>query len=320
MANLGKVALAMLGILAYQNRDKIGELLRGSDRTGLDRENPQQADGGGLIEQITDTLGSGGGLADVLDRFRQSGSGEQADSWIRQGPNQPVDRQQVEAAIDPETINELSLQTGLSREEYLPLELRVARSITCCLSELMAAQGRRALRPTAGSSYFGTVACRVPLDGKGESHVVSADIRSRRRLPLWCRSLPPAGATTQGRHMHCLDCRKVSGSFFSAFAIWPRTSFVSTGEFATHAGRSFCKDCGGRVFSVTDAEAEIMLGSLDQAPGELIPEYELWVGRREEWMHELPWAVQFQHDREPPDADASGADDEPPPVAQQTDS
>ncbi|WP_394891624.1 YidB family protein [Mesorhizobium sp. AaZ16] len=119
MANLGKVALAMLGILAYQNRDKIGELLRGSDRTGMDRENPQQADGGGLIEQITDTLGSGGGLADVLDRFRQSGSGEQADSWIRQGPNQPVDRQQVEAAIDPETINELSLQTGLSREELL---------------------------------------------------------------------------------------------------------------------------------------------------------------------------------------------------------
>jgi uncharacterized protein YidB (DUF937 family) len=31
MANLGKVALAMLGILAYQNRDKIGEMLRVND-------------------------------------------------------------------------------------------------------------------------------------------------------------------------------------------------------------------------------------------------------------------------------------------------
>jgi uncharacterized protein YidB (DUF937 family) len=126
MANLGKVALAMLGILAYQNRDKIGELLRGSDRTGLDRENPQQADGGGLIEQITDTFGSGGGLGDILDRFRQAGSGEQADSWVRQGPNQPIDRQQVEAAIDPQTINELSTQTGLSREELLE---RIARDL-----------------------------------------------------------------------------------------------------------------------------------------------------------------------------------------------
>jgi uncharacterized protein YidB (DUF937 family) len=119
MANLGKVALAMLGILAYQNRDKLGALLRGNDRSGLNPNSPQQPDGGGLLEQITDTLGAGGGLADLLDRFRQSGSGEQADSWVRQGPNQPVDRQQVEAAIDPETINELSLQTGLSRKELL---------------------------------------------------------------------------------------------------------------------------------------------------------------------------------------------------------
>jgi uncharacterized protein YidB (DUF937 family) len=119
MANLGKLALAMLGILAYQNRDKLGELLRGKDSAGLDRDNPQPHNGGGFLEQITDTLGSGGGLGDVLDRFRETGSAEQADSWVRQGPNQPIDRQQVEAAIDPETINELSVQTGLSKEELL---------------------------------------------------------------------------------------------------------------------------------------------------------------------------------------------------------
>lgn len=119
MANLGKVALAMLGILAYQNRDKLAALLRGSDRSGLDRDNPQLHDGGGFLEQIADTLGSGGELSDILDRFRQSGSGEQVDSWVRQGPNEPIGREQVEAAIDPETISELSLQTGLSREELL---------------------------------------------------------------------------------------------------------------------------------------------------------------------------------------------------------
>jgi uncharacterized protein YidB (DUF937 family) len=119
MANLGKVALAMLGLLAYQNRDKLGELLRGNHRTGLDRDNPQRPNGGGLLEQIADTLGSGGGLGDVLDRFRQTGSAEQTDSWVRQGPNQPINRQQIEAAINPDTINELSAQTGLSREELL---------------------------------------------------------------------------------------------------------------------------------------------------------------------------------------------------------
>jgi hypothetical protein len=44
---------------------------------------------------------------------------------------------------------------------------------------------------------------------------------------------------------------------------------------------------------------EIMLGSLD-APTQIIPDYELWVGRREDWMHPLPWAEQFDHDREEP--------------------
>lgn len=133
MANLGKVALAMLGILAYQNRDKLGELLRGTDRSGLDRDNPQRHDAGGLLEQITDTWASGGGLGDVLDRFRQTGSTEQADSWVRQGPNQPIERQQVEAAIDPETISELSAQTGLSRDELLE---RIAHDLPDAVDKL----------------------------------------------------------------------------------------------------------------------------------------------------------------------------------------
>jgi hypothetical protein len=116
---------------------------------------------------------------------------------------------------------------------------------------------------------------------------------------------------------HCLDCRKVSGSFYSAFAIWPRTAFEATGEFGTYQGRSFCRECGGRVFSLTNDEAEVMLGSLDQAPGDLAPEYELWIGRREEWMEPLPWTVQFQHDREPDAATPVEEDEALPEMAQQ---
>ena len=72
-----------------------------------------------------------------------------------------------------------------------------------------------------------------------------------------------------------------------------------------------------RVFSIRDDEAEIMLGSLDQAPGELAPEYELWIGRREMWMQALPWTTQFEYDRTP---DAEPIADEPlPNVPQQSD-
>ena len=41
------------------------------------------------------------------------------DSWIRQGPNEPLKEQEVEAAIDDETLSALSRQTGLTKEELL---------------------------------------------------------------------------------------------------------------------------------------------------------------------------------------------------------
>jgi hypothetical protein len=113
---------------------------------------------------------------------------------------------------------------------------------------------------------------------------------------------------------HCLDCRKATGSFYSAFAIWPRDAFEGTGAVGVYEGRSFCLYCGGRVYSLRDDEAEIMLGSLDQAPGDIAPGDEFWIGRREEWMEALPWADQFQHDRESP---VQPAAEEPPPDTQQ---
>jgi hypothetical protein len=96
---------------------------------------------------------------------------------------------------------------------------------------------------------------------------------------------------------HCTDCRQTSGSAFTIFAIWPRSAFRSTAHVATFKGRSFCPHCGSRVFSLTLDEAEIMVGSLDDAPSGLVPTYELWIPRREEWLHGLPWAEQYTADR-----------------------
>ena len=116
---LGRLALALIGILAYQNRDKLGALLRGENRTasGAGRETQEQT--GGIFNDIADKFGAGDALRQVLDRFRNAGSGDTADSWVKQGPNQPIQPQQVEAAIDPATLDALSKQTGLSREELL---------------------------------------------------------------------------------------------------------------------------------------------------------------------------------------------------------
>jgi uncharacterized protein YidB (DUF937 family) len=100
--NLKNVAIALLGVLAYKNRDKIGELL-----TGKSSADPNG--GGGLSDALND----------ILDRFKNSGAGDQVDSWVGTGPNKTLDRNHVEQAIDPDTLSALSAQTGLSREELL---------------------------------------------------------------------------------------------------------------------------------------------------------------------------------------------------------
>ena len=96
---------------------------------------------------------------------------------------------------------------------------------------------------------------------------------------------------------HCADCRKVSGSVFSSFGIWPRDAFSHEGETKAFAGRSFCPQCGSRLFNLTDTEAEVHLGSLDEAPTDLTPSYELWIKRREHWLDPLPGREQFEEDR-----------------------
>lgn len=96
---------------------------------------------------------------------------------------------------------------------------------------------------------------------------------------------------------HCTDCRQTSGSAFTTFAVWPRRAFRSASHVAIYRGRSFCPNCGSRVFSLRPDEAEIMIGSLDEAPSGLIPSYELWIPRRETWLHGLPWAKQYAGDR-----------------------
>lgn len=138
MANLGKLALAMLGVLAYQNRDKIGDMIRGAN----DPNNPQD----GIMDQISKGV-SGTALGDILDRFRGAGAGSKVDSWIGTGPNQPIESNDVEAAIDEDTLTSLSMQTGLSREELIS---RITRDLPEAVNKLTP-DGELPPDPTQGS-------------------------------------------------------------------------------------------------------------------------------------------------------------------------
>ena len=76
--------------------------------------------GGNLAAVVGGLLGGAAGsgaLDDLIGKFTQAGAGEQAQSWVSTGPNQPVDPKTVEQALGPATIQKLSEQTGHSPQE-----------------------------------------------------------------------------------------------------------------------------------------------------------------------------------------------------------
>jgi uncharacterized protein YidB (DUF937 family) len=56
-----------------------------------------------------------GGLGELLQRFQQSGFGDTVNSWIGTGANRPIAPDQLNQALSPETVDELSQQTGVPR-------------------------------------------------------------------------------------------------------------------------------------------------------------------------------------------------------------
>lgn len=103
---------ALLGLVAvagYQNRDKIGEFVKGLKSSQGGASIPGNAGGSSVL----------GGLGELIEQFTGTGKGEKARSWVASGPNQPIDETELEQALGPDMIERLTQQTGLDRDELL---------------------------------------------------------------------------------------------------------------------------------------------------------------------------------------------------------
>jgi uncharacterized protein YidB (DUF937 family) len=121
--------LGLLAIAGYQNRDKLIKMLGDLGKPG----GAGQGGAGGLLGQLRQNLGETSpgrvlidGLGELVDRFKQSGYGEAAESWVGTGPNRFMTPAQLEQAIGPEVLDTLSKQTGLSKDDLLG---RLSRSL-----------------------------------------------------------------------------------------------------------------------------------------------------------------------------------------------
>lgn len=103
---MSPITLALLGALAYRTLKGKGRL---ADILGTGQGATPSLGGGGL----------GAGLKDLLDRFRQSGHEEKAQSWVSTGANRPIEPHELEQTLGAERIDWLMQQTGLPKEQLL---------------------------------------------------------------------------------------------------------------------------------------------------------------------------------------------------------
>jgi len=73
---------------------------------------------GGLGSGQGGLLGTGG-LGALVEQFTQAGHGGAVNSWIGQGQNQPIAPHDLGAALGPETVGQLSQQTGMGSSDLL---------------------------------------------------------------------------------------------------------------------------------------------------------------------------------------------------------
>lgn len=141
---MSPMTMALVGLLAYRTlkgKGRLADILGMNNRAGGAVPGAGQvgASGGGLgglgnlgglgglgglagAGGLGALLGGGGlanGLKDLLDRFRQAGHEQKAQSWVSTGVNEPLDAKDLEQALGEERIDWLVEQTGLSRDELL---------------------------------------------------------------------------------------------------------------------------------------------------------------------------------------------------------
>jgi uncharacterized protein YidB (DUF937 family) len=177
-----KALLGALVVAGYQNRDKIGEFIRGLQNPQSAGDNSSAGEPGSTVTQspgaqggiftgpggLGDLLGGlttggilSGGLGDLLKTFQQNGHEDKVQSWVQPGQNVPIDNDQLSEALGPDVINELAAKTGLSPQEILN---RLSRDLPTAVDDLTP-HGRV---PDAGDEFLSS-ASAATISGRTQA-------------------------------------------------------------------------------------------------------------------------------------------------------
>jgi uncharacterized protein YidB (DUF937 family) len=91
----------------------------GSARAGGSLNDLLRGGLGGLLGGAAAESVLSGGLGNLIRDLQTSGQGEAAQSWVRHGPNQEIAPNDLADALGGDTLDALSRQTGMSRDDLL---------------------------------------------------------------------------------------------------------------------------------------------------------------------------------------------------------
>jgi uncharacterized protein YidB (DUF937 family) len=147
------LVLALLGLLAYKAFKGRGAQTPAAPEQGTPRGGTTGGPGGGLGDILGGLLSGGsasgttqpggslnhllrgelggllggsaagsvlsGGLGNLIRDLQSSGHGDVADSWVHPGPNRQIAPRDLEHALGGDTLDALSRQTGMDRNDLL---------------------------------------------------------------------------------------------------------------------------------------------------------------------------------------------------------
>ena len=73
--------------------------------------------GAGMVSVVNTIIEKHGGLQGVVNEFEKSGLGATVKSWVGTGPNQPISTDEIQRALGPDLLQQLSQKSGLPVSE-----------------------------------------------------------------------------------------------------------------------------------------------------------------------------------------------------------
>ena len=73
--------------------------------------------GAALVPVVNNLLQEHGGVQGIVNQFQSQGLGATVNSWVKNGPNEPITAAHVTQTFGDQTINQLAAKAGMSPQE-----------------------------------------------------------------------------------------------------------------------------------------------------------------------------------------------------------